>query len=384
MCFFKLFYNKGGYCMLWSKFKNLKLGFKIIIGIIAIIFLPITLTLLVIELLIRSIKNRKVLGIIISGILTLVFLFSDVVYITGMYEGITTDSTDLALEQEQQEQEKEAEARAKAKQKQKEDAEKAAKEKEQQEKKETEKLPTKPIKYSSIDDLKNAYNSKLNDIMNKKQIQELDKDKITSNDVINIAKSSESLIRQASSDSQKIDLSGYLVSLDDLNHNTTDTVKNEIYEYLVSEYKSNKLKDKDNFYEYLYLTKYLYTSFSDVNNQKADTVFDMYQIVKDNYRNLDIESNINQVNKSLGIKSTSNKSTNKVKKHSSSYKKNSSSSNEYSNNNSSNSSIVYCNGGTSSSNKYHSSPNAHGMKGAIKMTEKQAKASGYVPCKKCY
>ena len=384
MCFFKLFYNKGGYCMLWSKFKNLKLGFKIIIGIIAIIFLPITLTLLVIELLIRSIKNRKVLGIIISGILTLVFLFSDVVYITGMYEGITTDSTDLALEQEQQEQEKEAEARAKAKQKQKEDAEKAAKEKEQQEKKETEKLPTKPIKYSSIDDLKNAYNSKLNDIMKKKQIQELDKDKITSNDVINIAKSSESLIRQASSDSQKIDLSGYLVSLDDLNHNTTDTVKNEIYEYLVSEYKSNKLKDKDNFYEYLYLTKYLYTSFSDVNNQKADTVFDMYQIVKDNYRNLDIESNINQVNKSLGIKSTSNKSTNKVKKHSSSYKKNSSSSNEYSNNNSSNSSIVYCNGGTSSSNKYHSSPNAHGMKGAIKMTEKQAKASGYVPCKKCY
>ena len=163
MCFFKLFYNKGGYCMLWSKFKNLKLGFKIIIGIIAIIFLPITLTLLVIELLIRSIKNRKVLGIIISCILTLGFLFSDVVYITGMYEGITTDSTDLALEQEQQE--KEAEARAKAEQKQKEEAEKAAKEKEQQEKKEAEKLPTKPIEYSSIDDLKKAYNSKLNDIM---------------------------------------------------------------------------------------------------------------------------------------------------------------------------------------------------------------------------
>jgi hypothetical protein len=192
--------------MLWSKFKNLKLGFKIIIGIIAIIFLPITLTLLIIELLIRSIKNRKVLGIIISGILTLGFLFSDVVYITGIYEGITTDSTDLALEKEQQE--KEAEARAKAEQKQKEEAEKAAKEKEQQEKKEAEKLPTKPIEYSSIDDLKKAYNSKLNDIMDKKQIQELDKEKITSNDVINIAKSSKSLIGQASSDSQKIDLSG--------------------------------------------------------------------------------------------------------------------------------------------------------------------------------
>ena len=173
--------------MLWSKFKKLKLGFKIIIGIIAIIFFPITLTLLVIELLIRSIKNRKVLGIIISGILTLVFLFSDVVYITGMYEGITTDSTDLALEQEQQE--KEAEAKAKAEQKQKEDAEKAATEKEHQEKKETEKLPTKPIEYSSINDLKNAYNSKLNDIMNKKQIQELDKDKITFEVILSLSNS---------------------------------------------------------------------------------------------------------------------------------------------------------------------------------------------------
>ena len=336
--------------MLWSKFKKLKLGFKIIIGIIAIIFFPITLTLLVIELLIRSIKNRKVLGIIISCILTLVLLFFDTTYISGMYEGITTDSTELALEQEQQE--KEAEAKAKAEQKQKEEAEKAAKEKE------TEKLPTKPIEYSSIDDLKNAYNSKLNDIMNKKQIQELDKDKITSNDVINIAKSSKSLIGQASSNSQKIDLSGYLVSLNDLNHNTTDTVKNEIYEYLVSEYKSNKLKDKDNFYEYLYLTRYLDKSLDD-SDERSSTVFDMYQIVKDNYRGLDTEENESQVNKSLGIKSTSkkssnnnsssNKSTTTNKKRNSSYKKNYRSSNKSNNNSSNNNgSIVYCNGGSSS------------------------------------
>lgn len=369
--------------MLWSKFKNLKLGFKIIVGIIAILFLPITLTLLVLELLIRSIKNRKVLGIIISGILTLGLLFFDAIYVTGMYEGITTDSTELTSEQEQQE--KEAEAKAKAEQKQKEEAEKAAKEKQQQEKKETEKLPTKPIEYSSIDELKEAYNSKINDIMDEKQIQELDKDKITSNDVIDIAKSSESLIGQASSDSQKIDLSGYLVSLDDLSHNTTDIVKNEIYEYLVKEYKNNKLKDKDNFYEYLYLTKYLHKSFSDSNDQRIDTVFDMYQIVKDNYRNISTRANVEQVNKSLGIKSTSKKSSNSNSNSSTKIKKKSYRNTNNSNNNSSNSgSIVYCNGGTSSSNKYHSSPNAHGMKGAIKMTEKQAKASGYVPCKKCY
>ena len=38
---------------------------------------------------------------------------------------------------------------------------------------------------------------------------------------------------------------------------------------------------------------------------------------------------------------------------------------------------VYANGGNSFSNKYHSSRGAHGMKGAIKMTESKAKSQGY-------
>lgn len=45
---------------------------------------------------------------------------------------------------------------------------------------------------------------------------------------------------------------------------------------------------------------------------------------------------------------------------------------------------VYANGGNSSSNKYHSSEHAHGMKGAIKMTESQAKSKGYEACGLCY
>ena len=45
---------------------------------------------------------------------------------------------------------------------------------------------------------------------------------------------------------------------------------------------------------------------------------------------------------------------------------------------------VYCNGGSSSSNKYHKTATAHGMKGAIKMTESNAKKKGYVACKVCY
>ena len=46
--------------------------------------------------------------------------------------------------------------------------------------------------------------------------------------------------------------------------------------------------------------------------------------------------------------------------------------------------MVYANGGSSTSNKYHKTPTAHNMEGAIKMSESNAKAKGYVACKKCY
>ena len=55
-----------------------------------------------------------------------------------------------------------------------------------------------------------------------------------------------------------------------------------------------------------------------------------------------------------------------------------------SSNSSSSNNIVYANGGSSSSNKYHSTKDAHNMKGAVKMTEKEAKSKGYVPCGLCY
>ena len=58
--------------------------------------------------------------------------------------------------------------------------------------------------------------------------------------------------------------------------------------------------------------------------------------------------------------------------------------NTSSNSSSSSSNIVYANGGSSSSNKYHSTKDAHNMKGAVKMSEKEAKSKGYVPCGLCY
>ena len=58
--------------------------------------------------------------------------------------------------------------------------------------------------------------------------------------------------------------------------------------------------------------------------------------------------------------------------------------NTSSNSSSSSNNIVYANGGSSSSNKYHSTKDAHNMKGAVKMTEKEAKSKGNVPCGLCY
>lgn len=49
-----------------------------------------------------------------------------------------------------------------------------------------------------------------------------------------------------------------------------------------------------------------------------------------------------------------------------------------------NSRIVYVNGGSSSSNIYHKTIDAHKMKDGVKMTESEARAKGYVPCKRCY
>lgn len=66
-------------------------------------------------------------------------------------------------------------------------------------------------------------------------------------------------------------------------------------------------------------------------------------------------------------------SSNSTDNNSSSYSESSSSSN-----------AVYANGGSSTSNKYHVTKDAHNMKGAIKMSEDEAKSKGYVPCGLCY
>ncbi len=88
-------------------------------------------------------------------------------------------------------------------------------------------------------------------------------------------------------------------------------------------------------------------------------------------------------NTSENSNSTSNSTTTSSSSNSSS-SSSSSTSNKNTSNSSSSDKTVYVNGGASTSNKYHASSDAHGMKGAIKMKESEAKAKKHEACKLCY
>ena len=45
---------------------------------------------------------------------------------------------------------------------------------------------------------------------------------------------------------------------------------------------------------------------------------------------------------------------------------------------------VYVNAGANASKKYHATPDAHNMEGAVLMDREEADAKGYVPCSKCF
>lgn len=63
---------------MWGKFKQLNTVLKIIIGSIAILAFPITILLFSCEMLIKSIKNKKIINIILSGMLV-IFISSAII-----------------------------------------------------------------------------------------------------------------------------------------------------------------------------------------------------------------------------------------------------------------------------------------------------------------
>lgn len=124
---------------MWKKFKSLKLGLKIIVGIMAIIFLPVTLLLLSIELLIKNIKSKKKISSVISIFLVLFMLLINYSFVEGIK--LSQDPEYIAqLEAKEQEKEEKIEAEkqktlAKQEQEQKIKSEQEAKKKAAQEQK---------------------------------------------------------------------------------------------------------------------------------------------------------------------------------------------------------------------------------------------------------
>ena len=124
---------------MWKKFKSLKLSLKIIVGIIAIIFLPLTLLLLSIEWLIKNIKSKKKISSVISIFLILFMLLINYSFVEGIK--LSQDPEYMAqLEAKEQAQKEKIEAEkqnaiAKQQQEQKAKSEQEAREKAEQEKK---------------------------------------------------------------------------------------------------------------------------------------------------------------------------------------------------------------------------------------------------------
>ena len=165
--------------------------------------------------------------------------------------------------------------------------------------------------FKTYEEVEEEYNKNLEKLMNNEQIRKLDRENIDLENILEYANKSEELSNGIESCNKKIQLVEQLVSLDDLEHNTTlDTIKDTI-RYVISEYENNNYAN--NLLQFLYLTKYLDKALDNYSNmEKAnEMVFDMYQITKDTIRVNDpkfeenlkndlfnsIEANKKQINK---------------------------------------------------------------------------------------
>lgn len=128
---------------MWKKFKELKTLPKIIVGIIAFIFIPFTLMILAVELFIKSVKNKKIFGSIVGLILSVILIFINIIFVEVMFTPTNPEKL-ASMEAEQKiNEEQEAKARAEAEQKHKEEQEAKEKAEAEQKRKEEQKAKEK-------------------------------------------------------------------------------------------------------------------------------------------------------------------------------------------------------------------------------------------------
>lgn len=156
---------------------------------------------------------------------------------------------------------------------------------------------------NTYEDVKNAYDQNIEKIMNKEQLRELDMMNIKLDDVLDYAKKASDISSKEEVSSDKIDTIDKLVSLNDLEHNTTKETMEETLKYIISEFESNNLNNTDKILEYKYVVRFLDKRLQNHPNMTAasDMIVDMNQICKDNIRNDNsrMDANISQVNKNI-------------------------------------------------------------------------------------
>lgn len=407
---------------MFEKFNALKRWQKILIIIIGILLLPLTLLLFSILFLVKSISKKsnkflKILKIVISLVLIFILSIFNWVWWGEMFKMATDPNYSTELNEQQERERKEEELKeketkekqelkdelenqkkkeleekkkqedlelAKKAKEEKAKSEKLAKEKAEKERVEKENAKN-GIRFETVDEVENLYKKNQEKINKREKIRDdLDWKEITLQNVLNHASNSKKLLSKLENRTDKIDLSMKLVAVDDLHHNTSQKVMKETLEYIINEYKNSKLDNKEKLEEYLYITRYLDSKLNSYPEykQKQEAIYQMYNLTKDRLRNMDTSFDIEKADKALGIyveKPKEKVETTKPKTN----KSNTEELNESSNNQKT-SITVYANGGKSKSNKYHSSPTAHNMEGAIQMSREEAEAKGYVACKRCY
>ncbi|MDI7817628.1 hypothetical protein QMM58_14730 [Clostridioides difficile] len=407
---------------MFEKFNALKRWQKILIIIIGILLLPLTLLLFSILFLVKSISKKsnkflKILKIVISLVLIFILSIFNWVWWGEMFKMATDPNYSTELNEQQERERKEEELKeketkekqelkdelenqkkkeleekkkqedlelAKKAKEEKAKSEKLAKEKAEKERVEKENAKN-GIRFETVDEVENLYKKNQEKINKREKIRDdLDWKEITLQNVLNHASNSKKLLSKLENRTDKIDLSMKLVAVDDLHHNTSQKVMKETLEYIINEYKNSKLDNKEKLEDYLYITRYLDSKLNSYPEykQKQEAIYQMYNLTKDRLRNMDTNFDTEKADKALGIyieKPKEKVETIKPKTN----KSNTEELNESSNNQKT-SITVYANGGKSKSNKYHSSPTAHNMEGAIPMSREEAESKGYVACKRCY
>ena len=137
---------------------------------------------------------------------------------------------------------------------------------------------------NTADEVKIAYNENLQEIMSNEEKQELKQ--INFDEIIKRAEKAQELASTINKSNDKIDTVTKLVSLDFLVHKINADVLDEMFQYLVDEYKNNTLFNKETLEKNLYITRSLEKILSkdETKVNEAKITFDMFQIFKDTIR----------------------------------------------------------------------------------------------------